>query len=191
MKKWLFLLLLGLLGACDNDNDDFYYPDYDNSVVLLKVDYTDYDFEGGSELFLHSDFNNSDSLPITVESNSRGDFSDISLYYQPKGELLFYGEVLWLGKGKRKFPSYMHHPERFLRTDEAIDKPEDEKFQIINPEDGVDYPLDSIWNAIDDLAIVSRYLEGGKKIGVFRYTPSVGVGDPNDWDWYVFLNTQP
>jgi len=192
MKKWMFILLVGLLSSCLDDNDDDYlYHTHHNSVILLQVNYTDFVFEGGIELFLHSEFNESEEIPISVDYDPPGDFGNISLYYEPKEELLFDGSIVWAGKGKRKFPEYIYAPGKFLELDTRIDTPVDDKFQIIFAEEGVDYPLESIWNSINNLSIVNRYLKSGKKIGIFRYTPSVGVGDPNEWDWYVIMNTVP
>lgn len=191
MKKWIFILLMGLLTGCLDDDDKYIYHTHDNSVVLLKINYTDFEFEGGTEIFLHSDFNESTNIPISVDYVPPGDFGSISLYYEPKEELIFEGSIVWAGSGKRTFPRYIYHPDNFLYLDEEIEKPADERFQIIFTEEGVDYPLEDIWNSINDLAIVNRYLKGGKNIGLFRYTPSVGVGDPNEWSWYVIMNTVP
>lgn len=192
MKKWMFVLMIGLLIACD-DNDTYYYYDHHhhNSVVLLQVNYTDFEFEGGTELFLHSEFNDSDTLPIRVDYISPGDFGSLALYYEPKNEAIFKGTIVWDGVGKRMYPYNLYRPERFLMLKDPVGMPDNDDFQILFPEEGVDYPLESIWNSVSHLAIVSRYLKSGKKVGVFRYTRSVGVGDPNEWDWYVVMNTQP
>ncbi|WP_321516003.1 hypothetical protein [Marinifilum fragile] len=192
MKKWILILLMGILTGClDDDDNNYIYHTHDNSVVLLKINYTDFEFEGGIELFLHSAFNNSDTIPISVEYVSPGDFGSISLFYEPREELIFDGSIIWDGTGYRKFPKRLYHPDNFLYLNEEIEKPADERFQIIFPEEGVDYPLESIWNSINDLAIVNRYLKGGKNIGIFRYTPSVGEGNPDEWSWYVIMNTVP
>ncbi|PXY02362.1 hypothetical protein DF185_06860 [Marinifilum breve] len=182
---------MGLLTGCLDDNDEYIYHNHDNSVVLLKINYTDFEFEGGIEIFLHSEFNESTNIPISVDYVSPGDFGSISLYYEPREELIFEGSIVWAGSGERSFPKYIYHPDNFLFLEEEITKPADERFQIIFSEEGVDYPLEDIWNSINDLAIVNRYLKGGKNIGLFRYTPSVGVGDPNEWSWYVIMNTVP
>lgn len=182
---------MGLLTGCLDDNDEYIYHTHDNSVVLLKINYTDFEFEGGIEIFLHSEFNESTNIPIGVDYVPPGDFGSISLYYEPKEELIFEGSIIWAGSGERSFPTYIYHPDNFLFLDEEITKPADERFQIIFSEEGVNYPLEDIWNSINDLAIVNRYLQGGKNIGLFRYTPSVGVGDPNEWSWYVIMNTVP
>jgi len=193
MKKWMFILMISLLIGCTDDDENYiYYHDHANSVVLLQVNYIDYEFEGGTELLLHSEFNDSDTLPIRVNYVPPGDFGSLGLYYEPKNEPIFKGTIVWSGVGERMYPYSLYRPEKFLMLQDPIDMSDDDDddFQFLFPEEGVDYPLDSIWNSISHLAIVSRYLESGKKVGVFRYTRSVGVGDPNDWDWYVIMNTQ-
>ena len=47
----------------------------------------------------------------------------------------------------------------------------------------------NIWNSINNLEVVSDYLDSNPngKINLFLYTPGVGIGDPAYWDWYVFL----
>ncbi len=192
MKKLMFVLMISLLIGCtDDDTYNYYDHHHHNSVVLLQVNYTDYEFEGGTELFLHSEFNDSDTLPIRVDYVPPGDFGSLGLFYEPKNEPIFKGTIIWSGTGKRLYPYNLYRSEKFLMLDDPIDMPDSDDFQILFPEEGVDYPLDSIWNSISHLAIVSRYLESGKKVGVFRYTRSVGVGNPNEWDWYVVMNTQP
>ncbi|WP_372643189.1 hypothetical protein [Ancylomarina sp.] len=192
MKKLMFVLMISLLIGCTDDDTYVYYDHHhQNSVVLLQVNYTDYEFEGGTELFLHSEFNDSDTLPIRVDYVSPGDFGSLGLYYEPKSEPIFKGTIIWSGTGERMYPYSLYHPRKFLMLQDSIDMPDSDDFQILFPEEGVNYPLDSIWNSISHLAIVSRYLESGKKVGVFRYTRSVGAGNPNEWDWYVVMNTQP
>ena len=53
--------------------------------------------------------------------------------------------------------------------------------------DTIDYS--SIWNSISNLEIVNNYLNTNPngKINLFLYTPSVGIGNPADWDWYIIL----
>ena len=47
----------------------------------------------------------------------------------------------------------------------------------------------SIWAAIDNLETVKNYRESNPevKISLFLYTPSVGIGNPEEWDWFVIL----
>ena len=52
----------------------------------------------------------------------------------------------------------------------------------------IDYQ--AIWSNIDNLVQVQAYRQSNPnaKVNLFLYTPSVGVGNPAEWDWYVILN---
>lgn len=189
MKRWMFFVLLGLMTSCIDDSDDAYYHEHEQSILLLQIDYTNFDFEQGIELFLHAPYSDTDTLPISVDYDPPGDFGNIKLFIESSNELIFDGSIVWAGSGELKYPKRFYHSSRFATLENPVEKPFEDDFQIIFPEEGIEYPLDSIWNAVNHLSIVSRYLESGKKVGVFRYTPSVGVGDPNEWDWYLILNT--
>ncbi|BAX82527.1 hypothetical protein ALGA_4236 [Labilibaculum antarcticum] len=175
--------------SCLDDSDDVYFHEHKQSILLLQVDYTSYEFEKGTELFLHAEYSDADTIPIGVDYDPPGDFGNIRLFYEPSKECIFNGSIVWAGTGHLRFPKWFYYPSQFATLEIPVEKPVNDEFQIIFPEEGLEYPLDSIWNAVNHLSIVSRYLESGKKIGVFRYTPSVGVGDPNEWDWYVIMNT--
>jgi hypothetical protein len=47
-----------------------------------------------------------------------------------------------------------------------------------------------IWMEIADLAIVSEYMNAQLQVGLYLYTPSVGIGNPADWDWFVLPNVE-
>lgn len=176
-----FLVLLGCSNASDNKNA--------SKVVLLRVDFMTSVFEGGKELVFSVDRNNLDTIPILVDYKPPGDFGNITLYYQPSGEMIFDGGIIWMGTGQINYPENFRPPDEFELMETAIELPDASKFQIVFDNldnQSIDYA--SIWNAISNLKIVDDYLKENKKIGLFLYTPSVGVGDPNEWDWFVILN---
>jgi len=72
------------------------------------------------------------------------------------------------------------------KSEERPAQPDDSRFQKIFSELPFDYS--KIWKSISNLCIVAEYLKNNKKIGLLLYTPSVGVGDPHDWDWYVIMS---
>ena len=189
MNRWMIFVLLGLMTSCLDDSDDVYIHEHEQSILLLQVDYTSYAFEQGRELFLHAEYSDADTLPLSINYDPPGDFGNVKLFIESSDELIFDGSIVWNGSGNLKYPKWFYDSSRFATLEAPVDKPSNDDFQIILPEEGVEYPLDSIWNAVNNLSIVSRYLESGKKVGIFRYTPSVGVGDPNEWDWYVIMNT--
>lgn len=173
-----------LLFGCSKDN---LIDESKNNLLILKIDYVTGKFEGAIEQALTGEAN-SDSIPIRVNYRKPGDFGDISLYYLPSNQLVFNGSIIWMGRGEISYPQNFRSANNFKHLDAAISQPDADRFQVIfynlvnNP---IDYA--KIWNSIRKLKIVSEYLRGNKRIGVFLYTPSVGVGDPADWDWFIVM----
>lgn len=185
MKKTVILISILFLFGCSKDDDS----KHSNSILLLKVDYMTYVFEGGKELSISTSISSSDTIPISVDYRPPGDFGSITLYYQPTNDMIFNGTIIWMGTGQISFPSDFDSPNSFSELESEIEKPVITRYQTIYY-DLNNQPIEftNLWSAINRLEIVEDYLNGNKKIGLFLYTPSVGVGDPNEWDWFVILN---
>lgn len=181
----VFIFLIALLfNGCKKDE-----VENTNGILLLQVDYMTNVFEGGKELMILNNINNSDSIPIEIDYKAPGDFGNITLYYEPSGEMIFDGSIIWMGTGEIKFPKEFLTADKFPVMDTFIEEPERTKFQTIFynlNNQSINYSV--IWSSINKLEIVEDYLKSNKKIGLFLYTPSVGVGNPNEWDWFVILN---
>ncbi len=181
--KYLFpALTLLLLYACSKDD----HPGPIHSILLLQVDYMTCAFEGGKEIPVAS-IHESDSLPIEVAYQSPGDFGGISLYYQPTEEMIFSGTIVWMGTGQISYPLNFEPADVFRSSDADGEQPDQERFQIIFFQARPPIEYNKIWAAIDGLDKVREYMVSGYKIGLFLYTPSVGVGDPYEWDWFVIM----
>lgn len=182
MMIFIFLVAL-LFQGCDKDE-----VDKSNRILLLQVDYVTNVFEGGKELKISNNFTSSDTIPIVVDYKAPGDFGNITLYYEPTNEMIFDGSIIWMGTGEIKFPNEFLTADEFPLMDTFLEEPELTKFQTIFfnlNNQSINY--NAIWSSINKLGIVDEYLKSDKKIGLFLYTPSVGVGDPNEWDWFVIL----
>ena len=188
MKKLLILsVFLGLFSSCEDDCDS-QETLASNTILLLKVDLMTYTFEGAKELELSSEISDSETIPLYVDYAPPGDFGNIALYYEGE-ELIFDGSIIWMGLGEISYPESFDPPSSFSELNSTIPLPDTTRFQLIFNDfnyPSIDYSL--IWNAINKLEIVNDYHESYKNIGLFLYTPSVGIGDPNDWDWFVIMN---
>ncbi len=190
MFKNLSILLLGmaLFIAC-NDNDEQQEQNVQNKIAVLKVDYLTNTFEGGTVL----NFPNSDDFTISSDYQPPGDFGDIQLYYDELDELLFDGTIIWMGLGERSFPSQLMGANEFSLSDSLFPQPNDNLFEYVWYDEFAMYPAPGTfplqWAAIDQLEIVHQYrvLNPNGTIHMFLYTPSVGIGNPADWDWYIFM----
>ena len=176
----LLPLLLLLLGCTKNDH---------SNILLLRVDYITNTFEGGHEQILSSGITDSDTIPIIVDYDPPGDFGNIKLIYRPTYETIFDGSIIWMGTGQISYPRSFIDPNKYITLTDQLDFPDLSQVQTLSytyTNDQSDYF--EIWESINNLAIVKEYLNSNKKIIYFLYTPSVGEGDPNTWDWFVILN---
>ncbi|PLX24633.1 MAG: hypothetical protein C0599_01840 [Salinivirgaceae bacterium] len=177
----IFIIFLILVG-CKESNES-------SHILLLKVDYTTYAFEGGKEIPISDDVAGADTIPIDLDYNAPGDFGDVTLYYKPTNEMIFSGEIIWMGLGEISFPRSFDPADSYSQLNLPIEKPENSMFQYIPNGSGINtVAYDSVWIGIQNLKIVQKYMNSGKKIGFFIYTPSVGAGNPADWDYLVIMN---
>lgn len=190
------LLLMGLcllLMACSEettaplDNN----PQEGNKVLMLKVDLLTSEFEGGKELT----FEEASTFTIATNYNVPGDFGDIKLKYEELDAPLFEGTIHWMGLGEISYPVIDPVPS-FDTIENAVAIPDEALRDVVEYIDGMpveEWPYapnyEEIWGAIDNLELVKEYRESNPnaKVHFFLYTPSVGVGDPADWDWFVIL----
>jgi hypothetical protein len=187
MKKIILCLAFASFMSCSKeDGNRRHCSEPDNSILLLRVDYLTYAFEGGATVNLTGQAAAGDSLPIHIDFREPGDFGNLSLYYQPTNDTLFNGGVIWMGKGDITFPHSFTVAGNYAVRPVAEPMPDTNRFQKIFSVSGLDYSR--LWAAIDKLQATSCYLDAGKEIGVFLYTPSVGVGNPADWDWFVIMS---
>lgn len=178
-----FILLIIILSfsSCKNIDESGV-----SKVLVLKVDYLTNKFEGGTELTFTKSSPNFNIQPIYI---SPGDFGNISMIYQDINELLFDGSIVWMGKGYIKYPRNFipaNHFNRVLTSDIVFPKQGFEN--LFNP-DNTNYDYTQIWMSVQSLVKVREYLSKNPKtpVKLFLYTPNVGAGNPEDWDWIIFL----
>jgi len=202
MKKTFLLLGLSamLFVSCseddaaplNNQNPTQNLPVSENNVLMLKVDFLTYEFEGGKELT----FPEAETFTITSDYEEPGDFGSIKLNYEEVNQPIFDGTIVWMGLGERSFPETIAASETFETLENAVAMPELSSFALVNYHQGnYDHVMDhywdeqALWDAIDNLEQVKEYRASNPdaKVNVFLYTPSVGVGNPAEWDWYIYL----
>ena len=188
MKKIIFILFAVLVFSCDNDSEPVILNEA-NKVILLKVDFLTNEFEGGKEF----EFSTSESFTISSTYNTPVDFGDIQLYYNELNEKIFDGTIIWAGRGEMSYPTEIDLPESFATIDKNIELPEFSMFKTVMYWEFAYYPetIDyfSIWNSIKNLEVVENYIKSNPRgeINLFLYTPSVGYGNPAEYDWYIYI----
>jgi len=193
-NKFLLMGLCLSVMACSDetnapiDND----PQLGNKVLLLKVDLLTSEFEGGKELT----FDEASAFNIVPEYEAPGDFGSIKLKYEEVDAPIFEGTIHWMGLGAMTYPA-IDPPSSFSSSEIIVGIPDENLREIVNyttfpmPFDEWPYQPDyeALWDAVDNLHIVKDYRAANpdSKVSFFLYTPSVGVGDPADWDWFIIL----
>ncbi len=194
MKNLLLLAILGLCFGCSSDENNPQNQTTDlaapqNKVVLLKVDFLTHAFEGGKELTFESAAN----FSIASEYQPPSDFGGITLKYAELDQPLFEGTIFWMGLGQMTYPTALDGATNFSTTIDPVQIPSESMFATVNYTEFPYYPetiaYTEIWNAIKNLQIVAQYRSSNpnSEIDLFLYTPSVGIGNPADWDWFVIL----
>lgn len=155
-------------------------------VAFLQVDYLTTTFEGGTEWT----FNAHPTFTLVPTYKEPGDFGNLSLTYQEENALIFDGGIIWMGKGTMQVPSFVRPASAFPLTSTVVQQPTFEKIEYSTYMP--DYPAtieQDLWQAIKDLQLVEDYLTSNPtgKLHYFLYTPSVGIGNPADWDWIIYL----
>ena len=157
-----------------------------NTVLVLKVDYNTNQFEGGKEL---SFADTCSKMTLTNEYVAPGDFGSIKLKYQELNEIIFDGTMVWAGLGRVNYPQNLLNAnlfDRVMTTDYV--SPIAGFENVFNP-DSIIYNYNPIWTSVQNLVKVRQYLYSNPNatVKLFLYTPSVGMGNPADWDWYIFM----
>lgn len=190
MKKIILLLGLALsFMACSDDSGDNLQNAMENKVLMLKVDFLTNAFEGGKEFV----FPDADTFTISTIYNSPGDFGDITLKYEEVNSTIFSGGIVWMGLGEMTYPEALSTVNDFPSLQEEVPMPIQEDFEYVEYSEYPYYPetidYDAIWDAVDNLQVVKQYrlANPDAKVNLFLYTPSVGVGNPEEWDWFVIL----
>jgi hypothetical protein len=54
------------------------------------------------------------------------------------------------------------------------------------------YNYNAIWTSVQSLVKVRQYLTSNPNVTVkiFLYTPRVGIENPAQWDWFIFMKNQ-
>lgn len=153
---------------------------------MLKVDYTTHAFEGGTEFNFSKQV---DNFTIVNDYVEPGYFGSVKLIYKELDEILFFGTIHSMELGEMLFPKSLQPAKDFdaVLTDDYV-FPESGFENVFNPYN-MEYEYQRAWSAVQSLVKVREYLRANpnQKIKVFLYTPNVGVGNPLDWDWIIYL----
>ena len=174
----------------DFTESDLKESDLKKDILISKVDYQTFQYKGFYALNVSGKTNDGELIPIISEYQPAGDFGFIKLYYRNTGNLLVDGTIVWSGCGQLAFPE----PFRAgLPVKEAIPFPGIEHFARLG-EDGQytetvnEWEMKHIWQSVSYQKEFQHYFGNStKKVAVYLYAPSVGMFDPYEAYYLVFV----
>ncbi len=184
-KSIILIFSIFCLFSCSKNNKEV-LTENSNKVLMLKVDYLTNTFEGGKETSYPT---STSTFTITNQYVAPADFGNLKLKYQELNEIIFDGDIVWAGIGEIKQPQNILPATQFSSVvTNDIANPTAGFQNILDPNNQtVDYS--PIWLSVQGLVKVREYLKSNPNatVKIFLYTPSVGGGDPADWDWIIFM----
>ncbi|MBQ5458878.1 MAG: hypothetical protein IIT61_09190, partial [Bacteroidales bacterium] len=172
----------------------------EKDILIAKVDYMTFEYGGFYSMNVTNKQNEGNEIPFLADYMSPGDFGYIKLYYRDQSNLLMDGSIIWAGCGELNFPetfvkgnsSNTYVPEYTMKR--GLSFPSDRISYIdadgsyVQDVDESDNDLGYIWQTLSAQdEFMSYYEQTSKKVAVYLYQPSVGVGDPYEWYYMVFV----
>lgn len=184
-----FLIILSVvftLFSCSNDEADTTPIANPGNVLVLKVDYNTNAFEGGKEL---SFANATSTMTVSNQYVSPSDFGSIKLIYAELNETIFDGTIVWNGLGQITFPQNLLQADQFERVLTADYVEPISGFENVFNPNNTTYDYEPIWISVQGLVKVRQYLLSNPNatVKIFLYTPSVGYGNQEEWDWIIIM----
>jgi len=184
------LFVISILGLILSSCSKYIDPDPSKSKLLIvKVDYSKPEFEGGVEMLLPRLLQNGNSMPLKGTFDQTWDFAHMIYTYIPTGDTVFYGGVFWMGKGEITIPKSFSRPQSFQNELFSAPQPigldniqESESYSSVK-----DTILPVIWSKIGTLSRVKYYMANNAHVSLYLYAPTVGMFDPTVAKWIVFL----
>lgn len=169
-------------------------------ILITKVDYMTFEYRGFYSMNVTNKQNEGNEIPFLADYREPGDFGYIKLYYRDESNLLMDGSIIWAGCGELNFPetfvkgsnSSTYVPEYTMKRGLSFPSDRisyiDDDGSYVQDVDESDNDLGYIWQTLSaQEEFMSYYEQTSKKVAVYLYTPSLGVGDPYDAYYMVFV----
>ena len=180
-----------LAGQPSNDftESDLQETDLQKHILISKVDYLTFRYKGFYALTVTNKLNSGTEIPFVSQYQGPGDFGYIKLFYRNTDNLLMDGSIVWAGCGELNFPNNFRAG---LPMDNGLPYPGQSRISFIN--NGGHYEtvtderdLQYIWQSVSRQKEFQHYYRNSsKKVAVYLYTPSEGIGNPADAYYLVF-----
>ena len=174
----------------DFTQSDLQDTDLHKNILISKIDYLTFRYKGFYALNVQNPVQTGTEIPFLAEYQEPCDFGWIKLYYQNTSNLLMSGDIIWSGCGELEFPIGFRAGRQL---DNRLPYPGQNKIAYINNAGAYqtvtdDVDLQRIWQTVSKQQEFRLYYANShKKVAVYLCTPSVGIGNPADWYYLVFV----
>ncbi len=183
----LLIASITLFASCSKDSSiSTTLPTGDNTLLVMTADYLTNEFKGGAEM---SFAKSSETFTLDTLYQGPADFGSLRFRYKELDTTIFYGTIIWTGKGEMQIPSQISPASSFekLATSDYV-FPKNGIQNIFDPSNAA-HDYQTAWTNLQTVALVKQYINKypDAKVKTFLYTPSIGVGNPADWYWVFFI----
>lgn len=170
---------------------DLQEADLHKTILISKVDYLTFRPRGFYAMNVQNPVSSGNEIPFVAQFQAPADFGWFKLFYQTTDNLLAYGSIVWMGCGHLEFPETFRAGQKL---NSGLPYPGQSKIAFINDEGqyctvsaAQEVGLQRIWQTLSKQEEFQHYYNNThKKVAVYLYTPSMGLGDPADWYYLVF-----
>ena len=164
------------------------------NLATLVLDFLSFEFlEGTVNYYPLCDSCDLDSLPFFIEFMNPMDYGEILFKYSYNSDTLFYASIWWAGTGQIFYPEEFSPSIEFSYQEDVVVLPIHSQYYDywLTPQ-GYSWQefiekADSAWRAIDSLQITNEFSEYSFRVGIYAYTPVLGMFDPTYAKWIIFL----
>ncbi len=173
----------------DSPENDLDNADLQKHILICKVDYLTFRYKGYYALNVTDKLNSGNEIPFMAEYGYPMDFGYIKLYYRNINNLLMDGTIVWNGCGALNFPTSFRAGQQL---DKGLKYPGQSHISFIDGSGTYvnvtdDNELQHVWQSVSRQKEFKHfYQHSSKKVAVYLYTPSVGIGNPADAYYFVF-----
>lgn len=201
MRSTIILMIALSFASCGHDSSspNPYVPgpwspvNGEMNLAILLVDYETYELRGGHVSHYYPCVGGEDAgLPFESYWVPPIDFGSITFVYAAVGDTVFDATIIWSGSGHIYYPDTFFEPDTFSIEHTRIELPQaveyfDYSGQPSTPDQDTLERTQSVWDTVNNIDILHAYAKEPYKVGFFAYTPSVGIGNPSEWRWVVFV----
>lgn len=161
------------------------------NVFTLKIDYDVPAFEGGNLAYFDCSACTNDSLPFEINYQAPSDFGSIEFKLIESQSTFFLASIIWMGNGIIVEPQSFSMENPFVVQQIHFAFPNDVRIfdeqGVVSSDIQLMQAAQTAWTSIEDLVIVRDAMENDFKVGMYLYTPTVGMTDYSVAKWIVFL----